>query len=47
MLPLHFQESIGSGNGLVLSGNNLLPEPNIGILAQIYVTISSHYATMG
>ena len=36
--------NIGSGNGLVPSGNKPLPEP---ILTQIYVTMWHHQATMG
>ena len=36
--------SVGSGNGLVPSGNKPLPEP---MLTQIYVTIWHHSATIG
>ena len=35
--------NIGSGNGLVPSGNKPLPEP---VLSQMYVTIWHHQATM-
>ena len=37
------QVNIGSGNGLVLSGNKPLPGP---MLIQIFVTIWRHQATM-
>ena len=39
VLELHSEVNIGSGNGLVPSGNKLLPEP---LLAQIYVVIWRH-----
>ena len=41
--PHWWQVNIGSGNGLVPSGNKPLPEP---MLTQIYVTIWLHQATM-
>ena len=40
--PHRWQVNIGSGNGLVLSGNKPLPEP---MLTQFHVTIWHHQAT--
>ena len=41
--PLWWKVNIGSGNGLVPSGNKSLPDP---MLTQIYVIIWHHQATM-
>ena len=43
MEPCKWQINIGSGNGLVPSGNKPLPEP---LLIQIYITIWCHNATV-
>ena len=43
ILVIDGQVNIGSGNGLVPSGNKPLPEP---MLTQISVAMWHHYATM-
>ena len=45
--PYQWQVNIGSGNGLVPSGNKPLPEPMFSqIYVQIYVAKWRHYASV-